>query len=41
VLGFSSISDNGDFMLGYSVMDRETKYMVLNNDVLESLFYNK
>ena len=41
VLGFSNVSDNGDFMLSYSVMDSETKYMVLKNDVLESLFYNK
>lgn len=39
VLGFDKILNTNEFLLGYSVLDKETKYMTLNRKWFEDRFY--
>lgn len=39
VLGFERIPENESFLLGYSILDKETKYMSLSRQWFEDRFY--
>lgn len=38
-LGFAYLENTRDLLIGYSLMDRETKYMTISRDNVEELFY--
>jgi len=38
-LGFVYLEENKELLIGYSLMDRETKYMTIGRDKVEELFY--
>jgi len=38
-LGFVYLEENKELLIGYSLMDRETKYMTISRDKVEELFY--
>jgi len=37
-LGFVYLEENKELLIGYSLMDRETKYMTIGRDKVEELF---